>query len=89
MSGSLESVRSNAYVHKLDLGLCSHPKEFWLNGVRTHVNSEGKIPSTRGSEEDGICAFASHRTASPTHYQLSCSDLCFRSNLLSYYVTVF
>ena len=28
MSGSVESVRSNACVHRLDLGLYSHPKEF-------------------------------------------------------------
>ena len=46
MSGSFESVRWNACVHRLDLGLYSHPKEFWGNGVRTHVNSKGKIPST-------------------------------------------
>ena len=32
--------------NRLDLGLHSHPKEFWGNGVRTHVNSKGKIPST-------------------------------------------
>ena len=31
----------NACVHRLDLGLYSHPKEFWGNGVRTHVNSKG------------------------------------------------
>ena len=41
-----ESVRWNACVHRLDLGLYSHPKEFWGNGVWTHVNSKGKIPST-------------------------------------------
>ena len=29
MSGSLESMRWNACVHRLDLGLYSHPKEFW------------------------------------------------------------
>ena len=46
MSGSFESVRWNACVHRLDLGLYSHPKEFWGNGVRIHVNSKGKIPST-------------------------------------------
>ena len=46
MSESFESVQWNACVHKLDLGLHSHPKEFWGNGVRTHVNSKGKIPST-------------------------------------------
>ena len=34
-------------MHRLDLGLYSHPKEFGGNGVRTHVNSKGKIPSTR------------------------------------------
>ena len=46
MSGSFESVRWNACVHKLDLGLYCHTKEFWGNGVRTQVNSKGKIPST-------------------------------------------
>ena len=45
-SGSFESVRWNACVHRLDLSLYSHPKEFWGNGVWTHVNSKGKIPST-------------------------------------------
>ena len=45
-SGSFESVRWNACVHRLDFGLYSHPKEFWGNGVGTHVNSKGKIPST-------------------------------------------
>ena len=44
-SGSLESVRWNACVHRLDLGLYSHPS-FWGSGVWTHVNSKGKIPST-------------------------------------------
>ena len=28
-----------------NLGLYSHRKECWRNGVRTHVNSKGKIPS--------------------------------------------
>ena len=46
MSGSFESARWNACVHRLDLGLYSHPKEFLGNGVRTHNNSNGKIPST-------------------------------------------
>ena len=32
-------------MHRLDLGLYSHPKEFWGNGTRSHVNSRGKIPS--------------------------------------------
>ena len=41
-----ESVRWNACVHRLDLGVHSHPKEFLGNGVRTHVNSKGKFLST-------------------------------------------
>ena len=45
MSGSLESARWNACVHRLGLGIYSHPKEFLGNGVRVHVNSKGeKIP---------------------------------------------
>ena len=47
LSGSFESVWWNACIHKLDLGLYSHPKQFWGNGVRTHVNSKGKIPFTK------------------------------------------
>ena len=72
MSGSFESEGWNACVHQPDLHLSSHPKEFWGNGVRIHVNFEGKIPSTRkkfSSEEDRIHDTASSRTASPTHYQ--------------------
>ena len=51
MPESLESVRWNTCVHRLDLGLYSHPEEFWLNGDRTHVNSKGKILSTGVSEK--------------------------------------
>ena len=39
MSASFESVQWNACVHRLDLGLYSHPKEFLGNGVSTRVNS--------------------------------------------------
>ena len=46
MSGYFESVPWNACVLRLGLGLYSHPKVFWGNGVRTHVNSKGKILST-------------------------------------------
>ena len=46
-SESFEYVRLSACVHRLDLGLYSHPKEFWGNGVRNHVNSMWKITSTR------------------------------------------
>ena len=34
-------------MHRVDLGLYSHPKEVWGNGVRTHVNSKGKNPLYR------------------------------------------
>ena len=43
MSGSFVSVCWNACVHRLDLGLYSHLKEFLES---THVNSKGKIHST-------------------------------------------
>ena len=45
-SGSFESMRWNAYLHRLYLSLYSYPKEFRGNGVRTHVNSKGKITFT-------------------------------------------
>ena len=73
-----ESVRWNACVQRLDLGLYSHRKELGEggggDGVRTHVNSKGKIPSTEqfSPEEDRTHHAASNRTASSTHYQLSC-----------------
>ena len=66
MTGSFESVQWNACVHRLDLSLCSHPKEFFRNGVRTSVISKGKIPFTRGTEEGQTSTTASRRTASPT-----------------------
>ena len=58
MSGSSKSVRCNACVHRLDLGLYSHPKELGGEGgggggARSHVSSKGKLPSTGGSEEVG------------------------------------
>ena len=45
LSGSFESLRWNGCVHRLDLGLCSPPKEILGNGVRSRVNSKRKIPS--------------------------------------------
>ena len=70
MSGSFESVRWSACVRRLDLSLYSHPKEFLGNGVRTHVNSKGKIPTTRiiSSEEDRSHDAASSRITSTKHY---------------------
>ena len=65
MPGSLEFVQWNACVHRLDLSLYSHPKEgvFLRKGVRTHVNSKGKIPSTGHSEEGQTCDAASLRVS--------------------------
>ena len=73
MSRSFEPVRWNACVHRLDLGLYSHPKEFLGNGIRTNVSPKGKIPSPGGSMENRTRDAASRRTASPTHYRLSYS----------------
>ena len=55
MSGSFESVRWNVCVQRLDLSLYSHLKDCFGNGVRSHVNSKGKIPSTgRGKGGDEV-----------------------------------
>ena len=42
MSGSFESMPWDTYVHRLDLGLYSHPKHFLGNGVRTPCQLQGK-----------------------------------------------
>ena len=42
-----------------------------VNGVRTHINSKGKIPSTMGFEEGRTHDAASCKTASPPCYRLS------------------
>ena len=65
VSGSFESVGLNVYFHPRVLG----------NGVRTHVNSKGKIPSTGGQEQDRTRDATSCRTVSPTYYRLICSGL--------------
>ena len=74
MPGSFESVRWNACVHRLHLGLYSHPKEFLEIRLRTYENSKGKIflyGQLRGGwTRDSV----SRRTASPTHYRLSYSS---------------
>ena len=68
MSRSFESVRWNACVHRLDLGLYSHTEEFWRNGVRT-PREKSPLLEKISSEEDQTHDVASSRTASPTHYQ--------------------
>ena len=42
MSGPFQSLRWNACVHRLELGIYSHSKDFWGNGVRTHIKSKGE-----------------------------------------------
>ena len=39
-----ESLQWNACVHRVDLGLYSHRKEFWGSGVRNHVILREKSP---------------------------------------------
>ena len=73
MAGSFESMQWNACVHRLDISLYSHPKEIFWNGDRSHVNSKGKIPPTRGPEEDQTWNATSRRTVSQTHYPTSYS----------------
>ena len=65
------TVQWNSYVHRLDLGLYSHPKEFWGNGVRTMLIPRGKspLPEKFSPEEDRTHNAVSSRTASPTHHQ--------------------
>ena len=67
MSGSFESVRQNACVHRLDQFILSSERVS-VKGVRNHVKTMGKIPSTRCSEEGRTCDAAQCRTASPTHW---------------------
>ena len=73
MSGSFESVRWNAYVYRLDLGLYSDPKTFL--GKESEATStptpreKSPLLEKFSPEEDRINDAASSRTASPTHYQ--------------------
>ena len=52
----------------------SQCNEFCWNGIRTHVNSKKKMPSTGSSEEDRTNDTTSRRTVSPTRYWLSYSS---------------
>ena len=60
---------------------------FGGNAVRSHVKAKGNIPSTGSSEEDRTHDAASRRTASPTHYRLSCSGPLDNSNLITIHKT--
>ena len=54
-------------MHRLDLGLYSHPKYFGENEV-TFTSSE-KSPLPFSTDKDRTHDAASSRAASPTHYQ--------------------
>ena len=87
MWGSFESVWWNACVHRQDLGLYSHPKEFFGNGVRTHVNSNGKIPSMgknppQRRTEPMTLHNAGHQAQHTTNWAIPALDLCLRCALL-------
>ena len=76
MSGSFESMRWNARVHRLDLRLYSHPKEFWGNGVRTPVNSKGKIPSTGAQHTTKLFWSSTSQQHASEPQGWSCSHAC-------------
>ena len=87
MSGSFESVRWNACVHRLDLGLLSSERVLG-KGVRTRANSKGKIPSTGGSDEARTRDAASRRTGSQTFYRLIFSVPPNDSTKLTFHVRI-
>ena len=66
-----ESVRWNACVHRLDLGLYSHPKEFGRIESEPMLTQREKspLPEQFSLEEDRTHDAASSRTASTPHYQ--------------------
>ena len=93
-SGSLESVQWNACVHRLDLSLYSHPKEFWGMEFEPMFDSKGKIPST-GKFPQRRIEPATLWTASPdddNDNNNDCIERCnwvFSYNLLTALWTVF
>ena len=68
--GSFESVRWNVCCTDCTSAYTLIQKSLG-NGVNTHGNSKGKIPSTGGSGEGRTLDTLSRRTTSPTHYGLS------------------
>ena len=71
-SGSFESVRWNACLHRLDLGLYSHPKEFWGMEFEPMLTPREKAPLPKMSPEEDRTRDAVD--SEPKHYQLSYSD---------------
>ena len=67
MSGSFESVRQNACVHKLDLGLYSHPIFVREIGSEPMLVAREKFP-LQETQNGQTRNAASRRTASPTPF---------------------
>ena len=69
MSGSFESVRWNACMHRLDLGLYSQVFLEMESEPMLTPREKSPLPENFSPEEDQTHDAASSRTASPTHYQ--------------------
>ena len=69
-------MQRNACVHRLDLDLYSHPKEFWGKGVRTQVNFKWKI-LLRGGTNPWRCI---KQDREPNTLPMSCSGPLTHSN---------
>ena len=70
-SGSFESVWWNACLHRLDLGLYSHRKEFWGMEFESMLTPREKSPLPKMSPEEDRTRDAVD--SEPKHYQLSYS----------------
>ena len=55
-------------MHKLELGLYSHPKEFWRNEMLT-PREKSPLPEKFSLEKDRTHDAASSRAVIPKHYQ--------------------
>ena len=84
MSGSFEFVRWNACVHRLDLGLYSHPKEFGGKESEAMLAPREKFPLPEVQRRNGVRSHASSKGKFPstrgseedqTHDAASCTTL--------------
>ena len=79
MSGCFQSMQWNACVHRQDLGLYSHPKEFLGNRVRPMLTPREKspLPKKFSPEEDGTHNAASSKQPSTLSTSYSGPDSMF------------
>ena len=61
------SVQWNACVHRLDLGLNSHPKEFGEMKSETISTPRGKIPQAQRRVEAAMLHYTGQRTQHTTN----------------------